>query len=91
MSDRILGVIFDLDGLILDTETPDSLSWNEIYARYDLDLTGRSMGRRRWAPRSRPVRSATGPWGRRECRTGKPPPPLGSFDGGVLETVPWLP
>lgn len=39
MSDRILGVIFDLDGLILDTETPDYLSWNEIYARYDLDLT----------------------------------------------------
>ncbi len=30
MSDCTLGVIFDLDGMILDTETPDYLSWNEI-------------------------------------------------------------
>lgn len=32
-------VIFDLDGLILDSETPDYLSWKEVYARHGLDLT----------------------------------------------------
>ncbi len=32
-------VIFDLDGLVLDSETPDYLSWKEVYARHGLDLT----------------------------------------------------
>ncbi|MGH2373803.1 MAG: HAD family hydrolase [bacterium] len=43
-------VIFDLDGLILDSETPDYLSWKEVYARHGLDLTVRDwaavVGRR---------------------------------------------
>lgn len=32
-------IIFDLDGLVLDSETPDYLSWKEVYARHGLDLT----------------------------------------------------
>ena len=31
-------LIFDFDGLILDTETPDYLSWQEVYQDYGLDL-----------------------------------------------------
>jgi len=35
---RIQTVILGLDGLTLDTETPDYLSWQETYARYGLSL-----------------------------------------------------
>jgi HAD superfamily hydrolase (TIGR01509 family) len=31
-------VIFDLDGLILDSETPEVLAWQATYARYGLDF-----------------------------------------------------
>ncbi len=31
-------LIFDFDGLILDTETPDYQSWQEVYQTYGLDL-----------------------------------------------------
>lgn len=31
---KIKGLIFDFDGLILDTETPDVLAWIKIYQRY---------------------------------------------------------
>lgn len=31
-------VIFDFDGLILDTETPDYESWQEVYAEFGVDL-----------------------------------------------------
>ncbi len=34
----IKAVIFDFDGLILDTETPDFRAWQEIYAEYGLEL-----------------------------------------------------
>jgi len=34
----IEAVIFDLDGLILDSETPEFLAWQAIYAKYGLDL-----------------------------------------------------
>ena len=34
----ICGLIFDFDGLIIDTETPALQSWQEIYARYACDL-----------------------------------------------------
>jgi HAD superfamily hydrolase (TIGR01509 family) len=33
------GLIFDFDGLILDTETPALESWRKIYAEYGHDLT----------------------------------------------------
>ena len=33
------GVIFDFDGLILDTESPDFQSWSEIYESYGQVLT----------------------------------------------------
>jgi HAD superfamily hydrolase (TIGR01509 family) len=50
MSGDLQAVIFDLDGLILDSETPDYLSWKELYARFGLDLTTRDwaavVGRR---------------------------------------------
>lgn len=39
MSGTLEAVIFDLDGLILDSETPEYLGWKEVYARYGLDLT----------------------------------------------------
>ncbi|MBI5092265.1 MAG: HAD family hydrolase [Candidatus Hydrogenedentes bacterium] len=32
-------LIFDFDGLILDTETPDFQSWQEIYAAHGAELT----------------------------------------------------
>lgn len=31
-------VIFDLDGLILDSETPEYLAWQAVYARYGLEF-----------------------------------------------------
>jgi len=33
---KIKGVIFDFDGLILDTETADILAWQKIYIQYDV-------------------------------------------------------
>ncbi len=35
----IKGLIFDFDGLILDTEEPDFRSWHAIYAEHGLTLT----------------------------------------------------
>ena len=34
----IKALIFDFDGLIIDTETPDYLSWAEIYTEYGIEL-----------------------------------------------------
>lgn len=34
----IRAVIFDLDGLILDSETPEVLAWQETYARHGLEF-----------------------------------------------------
>jgi len=31
-------VLFDFDGLILDTETPEKQAWHEIFARYGLEF-----------------------------------------------------
>lgn len=31
-------VVFDLDGLILDSETPEWLAWQAVYARYGLEF-----------------------------------------------------
>lgn len=33
------GIIFDFDGLIFDTETPDYDAWREVYALYGVELT----------------------------------------------------
>jgi HAD superfamily hydrolase (TIGR01509 family) len=41
----IKSLIFDFDGLILDTETPDLLAWQEIYAGYGLTFPVESWGR----------------------------------------------
>lgn len=32
------GLIFDFDGLILDTETPEFVAWQEVYREYGLEL-----------------------------------------------------
>ncbi len=41
-------LLFDFDGLILDTETPEVIAWQEIYSRYGvafpLDLWGQIVG-----------------------------------------------
>ncbi len=38
MPDIITALIFDFDGLIVDTETPDYQAWQEVFAAHDLDL-----------------------------------------------------
>ncbi len=35
---RIRGVVFDFDGLILDTETPELTAWSEVYQRHGCQL-----------------------------------------------------
>ena len=44
----IKALIFDFDGLILDTETPDYIAWQEIYAehgaRLPIELWGQIIG-----------------------------------------------
>lgn len=34
----IRGLIFDFDGLILDTETPEYTAWKEIFQKYHLQF-----------------------------------------------------
>lgn len=40
----IKALIFDFDGLILDTETPELLAWQEIYREHGQDLTVQTWG-----------------------------------------------
>lgn len=35
---KVEAVIFDMDGLIVDSETPEYLAWKATYARYGLDF-----------------------------------------------------
>lgn len=41
----IRSLIFDFDGLILDTETPDYVAWQEIYAEHGASLALHDWGR----------------------------------------------
>ena len=41
---KIKALIFDFDGLILDTETPEFQVWQEIYAEYGQVLTAEQWG-----------------------------------------------
>lgn len=36
---RLQAVVFDVDGLLVDTETPDYHAWRELYAGFGLELT----------------------------------------------------
>jgi HAD superfamily hydrolase (TIGR01509 family) len=62
----ISAVIFDLDGLIIDSETPEVLAWQAAYARYGLEfpvaLWLQNVGRndRPWDPLG-PFRGAQSP------------------------------
>jgi HAD superfamily hydrolase (TIGR01509 family) len=40
----IRALIFDFDGLILDTETPDLLVWQSIYRRHGQELSAQTWG-----------------------------------------------
>lgn len=40
----IRALIFDFDGLILDTETPDLLSWQSVYRRHGQELSVHAWG-----------------------------------------------
>lgn len=40
----IKSLIFDFDGLILDTETPDARAWEQIYAGYGIPFPVQSWG-----------------------------------------------
>jgi len=35
---RIRALVFDFDGLILDTETPEFRAWQEVFAEYEKDI-----------------------------------------------------
>ena len=35
----IRAVVFDFDGVILDTETPDFVSWREVFTGHGVELT----------------------------------------------------
>ena len=41
----IKALIFDFDGLILDTETPEVVAWQEVYARYGVEFPVKLWGR----------------------------------------------
>lgn len=49
--DDVAAVIFDFDGLILDTETPEFESWSAVFhehgATLDIDVWASFVGRRR--------------------------------------------
>ncbi len=38
MSDKVAAVIFDFDGLVLDTETPEFESWNRVFRDHKVEL-----------------------------------------------------
>ena len=40
----IKALIFDFDGLILDTEWPDYLSWQRVYRKYGCELAVQDWG-----------------------------------------------
>jgi HAD superfamily hydrolase (TIGR01509 family) len=40
----IKALIFDFDGLILDTETPELMAWQEVYREHGQELTARTWG-----------------------------------------------
>ena len=35
---RIRALVFDFDGLILDTETPEFIAWQEVFAEYEKEI-----------------------------------------------------
>jgi putative hydrolase of the HAD superfamily len=41
----IKALLFDFDGLILDTETPEVVAWQEVYARYGIEFPVRLWGK----------------------------------------------
>ena len=41
----ILALVFDFDGLILETEGPIYQSWRELYAAYDIPLPLETWGK----------------------------------------------
>src|SRR6185436_79331 len=42
---RIKALIFDFDGLILDTETPDYQTWQSIYREHGFELPHEEWGK----------------------------------------------
>jgi len=60
-------VIFDFDGLILDTETPEFIAWQEAYS-----ALGASLDRQTWAQVIGTLESGWDPWTYLEEQVGHP-------------------
>jgi len=63
----IHGLIFDFDGLILDTETPTFQAWQEVFARYGCELSLKT-----WADCIGRSQEAFNPCGYLEACLGRP-------------------
>lgn len=60
-------IIFDLDGTILDTETPEFISWQEVYAAH-----GATLDQSVWAQAIGTTDSGFDPYAHLEALTGGP-------------------
>jgi HAD superfamily hydrolase (TIGR01509 family) len=71
----IKALIFDFDGLILETEEPVYISWQEIYRDFECDLTFEM-----WSKNIGTTEEAFDPFGELERQTGRPLPRQEIFD-----------
>jgi HAD superfamily hydrolase (TIGR01509 family) len=63
----LAAVVFDFDGLILDTETPEFVAWQELYATF-----GVSLERRLWVQVIGTHEAQWDPWDHLEELVGQP-------------------
>lgn len=63
----IRGLVFDFDGLILETEEPDFRSWQEVYAAF-----GCTLPFAKWAAHIGTVEATFNPYDELEAQLGRP-------------------